>query len=305
MSAIVRLGAHTQDFVLYARDFVGWEAGMAALCSDRFLPGPDLNFSCPIKDWQSPPAGLPLHLEQPIEEVVVTVHEQLDADLLQRLHDSIFGILGPAEIATGWPIEPVLRQTLWEIWTQWHAELTANPAMRQRFLRLLASADDQIEAGDGALVRLGPKVMRPYLTKPTLFGLAFAACSGRAMGPAGRHPGNIAFEEVTGHSCGVGWINQRELRGRAAAGQSWTTNVVLLSQLQEAVQLLEGDQRLDQSLMDSAKVGLISVSDKPIVIGADEDFLIALQSGKPATQRFFRAIFERRATASQQSLEEA
>jgi hypothetical protein len=305
MSAIARFGAHAQEFVLYVRDSVGWGAGVAALCSDRFLPGPDLNFSCPINDWQSPPAGLPIYLEQPIEEVVATVHEQLDADLLQRLHDSIFGILGPAEIATGWPIEPALRQTLWEIWTQWHAELIADPAIRQRFLRLLASADDQIEAGDGALVRLGPKVMRPYLTKPTLFGLAFAACSGQAMGPAGRHPGNMAFEEVTGHSCGVGWINQRELRGRAAARQSWTTNIVLLSQLQEAVQLLEGDQRLDQSLIDSAKVGLISLADKPIVIGANEEFLIALQSGAPATQRFFRAIFERRAIASQQSLEEA
>jgi hypothetical protein len=305
MPAIARFGAHAQDFVLYARDFAGWQAGIVALCSDRFLPGPDLDFWCPVKDWQSPPAGLPVHLEQPIDEVLKTVHYQLDAELLQRLHDSIFGILGPAEIATGWPIEVVLRQTLWELWVQWHAALTANPAMRQRFLRLLANVEDQIEAGDGGLVRLGPKVIRPYLTKPTLFGLAFAACSGRAMGPASQHPGNMALEEVTGHACGVGWINQLELRGRAAAGQSWTTNVVLLSQLQEAVQLLEADQRLDQSVMDPARVGLTSLLDKPIVIGADEDFLMALQSGSPAMHRFFQAIFERRASASQQSLEEA
>ncbi|GGE80898.1 hypothetical protein GCM10008020_27190 [Massilia psychrophila] len=110
---------------------------------------------------------------------------------------------------------------------------------------------------------------------------------------------------MTGHACGVGWINRRELRGRAAAGQSWTTNVVLLSQLQEAVQLLEGDQRLDQNLTDQARIGLISLADKPIVIGANEDFLMALQSGIPTVQHFFQAIFERRAIASQQSLEEA
>ncbi|PIL39925.1 ABC-three component system protein [Massilia psychrophila] len=305
MPAIARIGVHAQDFVLYARDFAGWQAGMLGLCSDRFLPGADLNFCCLIKGWLPPPPGLQVHSEQPIDEVVRTVHDQLDADLLQRLHDSIFGILGPAEIATGWPIEPALRQALWELWIQWHAELTANPAMRQRFLRLLASVNDQIDAGDGGLVQLGPKVMRPYLVKPTLFGLAFAACSDRAMGPAGRHPGNIAFEEVTGHACGVGWINRRELRGRAAAGQSWTTNVVLLSQLQEAVQLLEGDQRLDQNLTDQARIGLISLADKPIVIGANEDFLMALQSGIPTVQHFFQAIFERRAIASQQSLEEA
>jgi len=305
MPVIARFGAHAEDFVLYASDAAGWQAGIDALCSDRFLPGPDLTFGCPIKDHRSPPAGLPVLLEQSIEEVVTTINDQLDADLLQRLHDSIFAILGPAEIATGWPIEEVLRQTLWEIWGQWHDALTANPTMRQRFLRLLASADDKIDEGDGVLVRLGPKIMRPYLTKPTLFGLAFAACSGRAMGPAGSHPGNMAFAELTGHACGVGWINQRELRGRAAAGQSWTTNVVLLSQLREAVQLLEGDQRLDQSLLDPARVGLPSVADKPIVIGADEDFLLALQSGSTALHRFFGAIFERRAVASQQSLEEA
>jgi hypothetical protein len=155
------------------------------------------------------------------------------------------------------------------------------------------------------LVKLGPKVLRPYLTKPTIFGLAFTACSGRAMGPAGHHPGNMVFEEVTGHACGVGWINKREIRGRAAAGQSWTTNVVLLSQLQEAVQLLEGDQRLDRSLTDPVRVGLTSLADMPIIIGADEDFLVALQSGIPAMQCFFQAIFERRAIALQQSLEEA
>jgi hypothetical protein len=305
MPVIARFGAHAQDFVLYVHDSAGWQAGIGALCADRFLPGPDLNFCCLIKDWQAPPAGLPVLLNQPIDEIVKTIHNQLDADLLQRLHDSMFGILGPAEIATGWPIEPVLRQTLWEIWDQWHDALTLNAAVRQRFLRLLATADDKIDAGEGVLVRLGPKVMRPYLTKPTLFGLAFAACSGQSMGPVGCHPGNIAFAELTGHACGVGWINQREVRGRAAAAQLWTTNVVLLSQLQEAVQLLEGDQRLDQSSLDPARVGLTSLADKPIVIGADEDFLVALQAGSNTVQRFFRAIFERRAVASQQSLEEA
>ncbi|MFL9899668.1 hypothetical protein PQR71_16175 [Paraburkholderia fungorum] len=305
MPAIARFGAHAQNFILYARDFGGWQAGMVGLCAVRFFPGPDIICQCTIKDWQSPPAELPVLIEQSIEEVVATVHDHLDLDLLQRLHASIFGILGPAEIATGWPIEAALRQTLWEVWGQWHAALTVDPAMRRRFLRLLASVDDQIDAGDGPLVRLGPKVMRPYLTKPTLFGLAFSVCSGRAMEPAGHHPGNLAFEVVTGHTCGVGWINQRDLRGRTAAWQSWTTDVVLLSQLQEAVQLLEGDIRLDQSSMDPARVGLTSLADKPIIIGADDDFLAALQSGAPAMQQFFQAIFERRAIASQQSLEEA
>jgi hypothetical protein len=305
MPAIARIGAHAQNFVLYARDFAGWQAGMVGLCAERFFPGPDLNCKCPINDWQSPPAGLPVLIEESIDEIIATVHDQFDADLLQRLHDSIYAILGPAEIATGWPIEAALRHTLWEVWDQWYAALTVDPAMRRRFLRLLASVDDQIDAGDRALVRMGPKVMRPHLTKPTLFGLAFSVCSGQAMQPAGRHPGNMALELLTGHTCGVGWINQRELRGRTAASQSWTTDVVLLSQLQEAVQLLEGDVRLDQSSMDPARVGRTSLADKPIIVGADDDFLVALQSGAPAVRQFFQAIFERRAIASQQSLEEA
>lgn len=305
MPAIARFGAHAQNFTLYARDFLGWQTGVVGLCAERFFPGPNLNCQCLIKEWQNPPTELPVLLEQPIEEVIATIHDRLDADLLQRLHNSMFEILGPAEIATGWPIEAALRQGLWEIWDQWHATLTVNPVMGRRFLRLLTSEEDQIDACDRALVRLGPKVMRPHLTKPTLFGLAFSLCSGQTMEPAGLHPGNIAFDSVTGHTCGVGWINQRELRGRTAAWQSWTTDVVLLSQLQEAVQLLEGDIRLDQASMDPARVGLTSLADRPIIIGADDDFLVALESGAPAMQMFFQAIFERRATASQQSLEEA
>jgi hypothetical protein len=305
MPAIARFGAHAQNFILYARDFAGWQAGMVGLCAERFFPGPDLNCRCTIKDWQSPPAELPVLVEQSIEEVIATVHDRLDADVLQRLHDSIFGILGPGEIATGWPIEAAFRQTLLELWNQWHATLTVDPAIRRRFLRLLASVDDQIDASDGTLVRMGPKILRPHLTKPTLFALAFSACSDKAMEPVSRHPGNMAFEVLTGHACGVSWIDQRELRARTAAWQAWTTDVVLLSQLQEAVQLLEGDIRLDQSSMDPARVGLTSLADKPIIIGADDDFLVALQSGAPAMRMFFQAIFERRAAASQQSLEEA
>jgi len=305
MTAFARLGAQAENLTLYARDAAGWQAVTTGLCAEYSFPNPDLGCKCSIKEWREPPHDLPTVVEHSLDDIVTIIHDRLDADLLERLHTSIFEVLGPREAATGWPIEATLRRTLWELWQQWHNSLRANLVSRRRFLRLLASVEDHINVEDSFLVRLGPKILRPHLTKPTLFGLAFSACSGRAMVPVGSHPGNMALDGLTGHACGVGWIDKRELRGRTAASQAWTTNVVLLSQLQEVVRLLEADVRFDRNPTDVARLGLTSIADMPIIIGADDDFLMALQSGTLATKKYFQDIFDQRAILSQKSLEEA
>jgi hypothetical protein len=234
----------------------------------------------------------------------MTIHDRLDSATLNAVHEALFEILGPPAVPTGWMVDPALRERLWELWQAWHSHLALNAEMRRRFLRLLASVNDKVDVEDAALVRVGPKIVSRYLTMPTIFALSFAACSGRPVAPAAQHPGNVAVDALTGHTCGVEWIDGRAIRGGLAGQHTWTTSVVLLSELREAVQLMEGDVRLDQVASDPPKVAVPSLGERPIVIGADGAFLTALEEGHLAVQRFFQSIFEQRAAAARQSLEE-
>ncbi len=304
LPAIARLGAHAHGLTLFTRDAVRWRAALASLWSNRSHPGPALSFRCPIEEWREPPPGLVQVIDAPVRELADMIHDRLDAHTLKQLNESLFDRLGPMAVPTGWPIEPALRERLWELWQGWHGTVALATDKRRRFLRLLASVNDKVDVDDGTLVCLGPKIVDRYLTMPTIFSLAFAACSGRAVEPAVQHPGNVAVDVLTGHSCGVEWIEGRVIRGRTVGQHIWTTNVVLLSELQEAVQMMEGDLRLDQVISDPPKVGVPSLSEKPIVIGANDAFLSALEEGSLAVQRFFQSTFQRRADAARQTLEE-
>jgi hypothetical protein len=304
LPAIARLGAHANGFTLFTRDAARWRSALERLWSDRSHPGPNLSLRCPIEDWREPTALVVQLVEVPIGELANTIHDRLDADTLNTVHEALFDTLGPPAAPTGWMVEPALRERLWELWQEWHAALALDTEMRRRFLRLLASVNDKVDIEEATLVRVGPKIVSRYLTMPTIFALAFAACSGRPVAPAAQHPGNVAVDGLTGHTCGVEWIECRAIRGGMMGQQTWTTSVVLLSELREAVQLIEGDLRLDQVVSDPPRVGVPSLSEKPIVIGADGAFLSALEEGNPAVQRFFQSIFQRRADAARQSLEE-
>jgi len=79
---------------------------------------------------------------------------------------------------------------------------------------------------------------------------------------------------------------------------------VLLSQLQEAVRMMEGDLRMDRSISDAPVVGTISVSEEPLIIGADEGFVAALEAGEPELQEYLQSIFLWRNETAASMLEE-
>lgn len=303
LPAIARVGAHADGLTLIVRDTARWRAALNSLWSNRLHPGPHLTFSSPIEDWRDPPPLAQL-AELNLGEMVDTVQDRLDISTLGAVHGALFDILGPPAAPTGWVIEPALRERLWELWQVWNGGLAIESEKRRRFLRLLASVHDKVDVEEAALVRIGPKIVGRYLTMPTIFALAFAACSGRPVAPASQHPGNVSVEALTGHSCGVEWIDRRSIHALMAGQHNWTTSVVLLSELSEAVQMMEGDVRMDQISSDRPKLGVPSLSERPIVIGANGEFLFALEEGALAVQRFFQSIFQRRADAARQSLEE-
>jgi hypothetical protein len=303
LTVIARVGAHAGDLTFFVRDAARWRTALDSLWSDRSHPGPNLNLRSPIEDWRDPPALVQL-AELHLGELAEAMHERLDSSTLSAVDVALFNFLGPPAVPTGWEIEPSLRDRLWELWQAWNRVLAHDADKRRRFLRLLASVQDKVEVEAAALVRIGPKIVSRYLAMPTIFALAFAACSGRPVAPASQHPGNVSVEELTGHTCGVEWIDRRAIHALVVGQHNWTTGVVLLSELSEAVQMMEGNIRMDQLSSDPPKVGVPSLSEQPIVIGANGEFLRALEEGNLAVQRFFQSIFQRRTDAARQSLEE-
>ncbi|TPN63622.1 hypothetical protein FJ986_23545 [Mesorhizobium sp. B1-1-1] len=300
---LARLGAHATGFTFYTKDVAGWRTGLATLCASKGLPGPDLEMSCLVTEWQEVALqGPAVELAAPV--LAATVQVRLDREVLRQLHAILFDILGPAAAQIGWPIEPAFRQRLWERWNQWQAALTADDSLCRRFLRLLTSQEDREPARESALVGLGLKTLRPFMTKSTIFALAFAVCSGMPMSPADVHPGNLAYHAMTGHSCGVSWINERMLGTRNAMDQTWTTGVVLLSQLRQAVQMIEGDLRMDRSMSDAPAIGTIAASEGPLIIGADEGFVAALEVGELELRAYLQSIFRWRTETVTPTLEE-
>lgn len=303
VTAIARIGAHVPNFVMHARDAHGWRAAMNKLCAARELPGPDLAASCVVHDWADPPV---LVAQASVASFLLAeeVHAALDDEMLRQLRGALHDILGPAAIEMGWPIEAGLKTRLWAQWEIWHGALLADATTRRRFLLLLATEQDHANLRDGLLVRVGPKILRPFLTKPALFGLTFAVCSGHALAPSGGPPGNVAAHGITGHACGVGWIGGRDLGVSCVMRQNWSTGVVLLAQLKDAFQLVEGERRFDLIAGDRPKVGTTSLGEEPLVIGADENFVTALEVGEQSVQDYLQSIFTSRSEAARAGLEE-
>lgn len=302
LQAAARLGAHAAGFSVYARDAQGWRLSMNALCAARRFPGPDLERPCLVSDWVQPPPLLARKTSS-VADLAADVQSRLDVETLRLVHEGLHQMLGPAAQEMGWPIEPQLRVALWNKWEEWHAALLANPDTRRRFLLLLATERDQHVIDGAALVPIGARLVRPFLTKPAIFGLIFAVCSGHAVSPAHAGPGNVVGQGITGHVCGVSWINGREIGATSASRQAWTTGVVLLAQLKEAFQRLAREERFDRLIGEPARVGSVSAAEEPLVIGADDTFVDAVGAGEQSVRDYLSSIFRWRAELARATLE--
>jgi hypothetical protein len=239
----------------------------------------------------------------PAETFVETAHRALDAETFQALHNELYDVIGrPDPVECGWVIEAGLRDQLWVLWQIWQAALEADAGSLRRFLVLLADAQDYTDAGERALVRVGPKTVRAHLLKATIFALAFVFAAERPLTPATKHPGNLQGEGAAGHACGVTWIDGRDV-GPRVADRTWSTSIVLLAELKAGVELLRGEPRLDESLDGRPLVGEVAVAERPLILGADERFLDALEQGTPALSGYLMEVLEWRATAASRLIE--
>lgn len=304
MPAIARMAAQQDGLSLFVQDRNSWQTSLDQLCAADKQPGPGLNISFAVHDWADRPPSTE-SIELPIDEIIDTMHGQLDAITLEALDAALRGILGSQPVATGWPIELVLRANLLDLWRDWHALLNGDPERKRRFLRLLVNIEDMQVSDEAALIRVGPRIVTRFLAKPTIFALAFALVTEapESVAPAVRHPGNVHLPALNGHACGVEWNGHMLIHGKMMSEHGWASTVVLLSELRETVQMITGDVRMDQVESSTLRLGTGSSAEKTVVIGANWEFLEALGTGAQAVTEFFRDHFQHLVATSVQSLD--
>jgi hypothetical protein len=303
LGALARLSGHAHNCDLYCRDRRRWEDVLIHDYSARILPSPYVSLRFMVHDARS---GAPGAMTMPYDgqALAETLHEALDVEVLDQLHHALFDCLSRTPPApTGWPIERELSHRMWVLWSAWRIRLDADPAMRRRFLLLLATERDTQRLGPDELCRLGPKILRPYLLKAALFALAFTIGAGRDLVPATCYPGNISDAALTGHASGVAWIDDREV-GPDVASRPWSTGVVLLSELKSAFQQLQGEPRLNRGF-DQLRplIDEPGPAERPLVLGGDSVFQQALIAGEQAIAEYLSRVFQSRTAAAEQSLE--
>ena len=293
---LARLCGHATAAVVWSDDQRPWEKALAHVLRPHALPA-NLSLRVYVELARTLSAAIGAVAAQP-NPFVEAGHEALDAECLRMLDDELRQVIGcPDPADCGWPIETALRGELWALWETWRGTLQDEPAVLRRFLVLLADEHDAPGLPESGLVRVGPRTIRAHLLKPALFGLAFVLGSQLDMGPAPDHPGNLHGLSGAGHACGVNWIGGRNLSSRVA-DRAWSTPVVLLSELQVAVDFLRPAPRLDEVMTPSPLLGRLGAQERPLIMGADEAFRDALEQGRPALHQYLAEILDQRAVAA-------
>jgi hypothetical protein len=302
--ALARLSGHAPLCDFYCTDRRRWEEMLHTLATGRAMPGPDLDVSFRVEDARDLPPTVGAIAISP-DQLSDAIHTGLDKAIFDELHGALFDCLGRASpTEMGWMIEPALRAQLWDLWRAWHTIIEPDPLTRRRFLLLLVTERDSEAPESAALVRVGPKTLRPFLVKAALFGLAFAIGARRNLTPSPHHPGNLQTLGLTGHACGVSWIEGRGLNP-ANVDRPWTTAIVLLAELRSAFRLLQGEPRLDRDEHAPALIGDPAVAERPLILGADDVFQAALEAGEHALATYLGEVLAWRAAAADNSLERA
>ena len=300
-TALARLCGHAATSVVYGRERRRWEEVLRAAGAPRALPG-NLDFAFRVAEARSLPASDGA-VAMSSEALAAAIHQALDVETFRALDGLLYDVLGrPDPEPCGWVIEPALRHTLWQLWEAWRQSLEADAQARRRFLVLLAHEQDFEHQADAALIRVGLRTLRAHLLRATLFALAFVVGTQQPVAPATNHPGNIRAETFSGHACGIEWIEGRVV-GTRAVMRSWSTPIVLLAELRAAVEVLRDEPRLDAFGLERPRIGAAAEVERPLILGADERWLNALEQGLPTLAAYIHDVLAWRAEQAASQIE--
>ena len=191
-----------------------------------------------------------------------------------------------------WTIEPVLRARMLERWRAWHPALTGSRPLLARSLRLAACAvEDDVGDPNDRTILVGPRRLANILRVMTHALAAAEALDSTA--PRADAPGNFDQRDAahvqlaTIHASGADLILGEQV-AISAGGHFWRTDYILLSELAAPLELSrnagasllgerEGQPRLDARAPSPS-----------VIVGADVQFLRALQGGTAAVVAHLR-----------------
>ena len=216
-----------------------------------------------------------------------TLHQALDRWMMEAVHRALSAYIVAARDQgnlVGFRAAADLRARMGQLWDLWRARFQAEPALLNRFMRLLVCAEDDDDRIDEARVVVGPRKL-PMVVRATAAALAVAA-AWQDTAPRGERPGNLlrpmaAGDPWHGHACAAELI-RREPTAIAAASFIWRTHFVVLSQL--STPLIIGT-RAAAGLAD-IDVGQPSLAEtdgaQRIILTLDAGFRVAAETSLPA-----------------------
>lgn len=299
--AIARLVMHARDYRLHCENSIAWTQFLRGFFGEH-RPGPAIDTHFRARRCLTDlPDDAPLE-EMSVNELASRIHLSLDHDALIRLNEKLEAALRPeATVTAGWVLERGLRADMLVRWRDWHARLGVSDAQRRRFLVLLVSPDDAADLTPAGFVRVGPKCIEAHLLRAAVLALAFSLSTEPAVQPNGSFPGNVSAPSLSAHALGVSWLNGVDV-GANVQEHSWSTDVVLLSEMQATPLPLPTLPRMDHT-DDSDGLRIVPFHEQALVIGCTQAVRAALSIGEQAVRDHFKALLRDRANAAARTID--
>ena len=220
------------------------------------------------------------------ERLTRRIHEQLDTWILTRVHDHLAAFLeigaDPGQLV-GLTIAPDLRQLMVAAWTDWRESFDDDPALLNRFLRLMVCANEDDGEINAAQVLVGPNRLHAII-RGTAVSLAIAS-SWQPTTPRRATPGNLLRSrqgepEWSGYSCAADRIN-----GKAtplfAGRHMWRTHFVILT-VEGTVELAQRADRPFAEIASGQPAFSETSGSGPMLMSISHAFSDAIEAGVEA-----------------------
>lgn len=303
--AILRMVFHARHVIMHA-DAAHW-LDFARRLSSGSLHARGMNMP---RIGDGNPGGASQNLEEIlVDRLARKLHRTLDLWMLERVHQHLDAFLRTGSDpgnSIGLLVAPNLREMMADTWNVWHEAFEDEPAMLNRFLRLMVCAIDDDDDLDAAQVLVGPKKLAAII-RGTVVSLAVAS-SWQATVPKNIRPGNLRRElidttEWTGHSCAADMINGKAMP-LCAGSFMWQTNFVILAESGN-IELAQGAET-SFAQIDSGQSAFTEIDGAgPVLMSISKAFSDAVEAGPGALQTMLADIESQHFTRLMKAIEKA
>lgn len=212
----------------------------------------------------------------------MAIHEACDRFVLSSIRDFLsllFEAENPRDYAT-FHIAPDVLGEMKRTWKEWRKQLESDASLLHHFLAQTLTHNSEYNSTVSASPGAGPLTLTECILPAVIFGLAIAPFFPQALIPAGMPPGNLGFQMITGHSCGIQAV-RRESLDLVLRDHQWNTQIVLLKHLQYLPPELQIATGTLISQADAPRPTLTRPAPSAVIITCDRETRKAIGLGVP------------------------